>query len=210
MINKISKKKIIIFIIVVIVIPWLICDFLFFNTYEKAVFFVSQDSHLIETVVFILNYYLADLLPYFVAIFLLLNITSLTSVYIYILDQRSFESHFKLVALGPVIYVLNALFLLSTKLWPVMLLLIIINLLIAFILYVLFKQNEDELDDNYEDYEIVKIAGPFDTPMKADHYCDKFYHYWEIKFLQKGFKLDYRIVNDEPSQYHVEIYVTEN
>lgn len=208
MLKKLQNHKVVGILLSFISISWLLVAYLFFKKYLEAIYFVSLDAGVMETNVFVLNYYIKDLLPYFILIFLLLNLTLLTGV-IFLLVERKYGWISEKVMLAPFfIFGIAVIFCMTLKIWLVFLPLIVITLLISFILYSIYKINSDEVADVYEEYEIIKREGPFETELEASNYYTKFYQHWYRKFDEKNYQLHQRIKLDESNKYSVEIYVT--
>lgn len=196
--------------IIILFIIWLTYDFLFFKVYEVSIYFVSPNSNLLEKIIFVLNFYLSELYPYFIAIFVILNGTLLTIIFTYLSKKKNGNVNHLFEKILLLIFIVNSFYLLTTILWPIMLFFIVLSLVISFILLIVFKQNDEELDSSYEENEIIKVEGPFDNEWKAKSYYKKFFDYWEKKFLNLDLKLNNRIFMDIDENYYVEVYVTKN
>ncbi|MBO0437445.1 hypothetical protein [Vagococcus fluvialis] len=208
MLKKLQNYKIVGVILSFISISWLIVAYFFFKKYMEAIYFVSLDAGVMETNVFVLNYYLKDLFPYFIIIFLLLNLTLLTAV-IFLLVKRKYGWISEKVMLVPFfIFAIAVIFCMTLKIWLVFLPLIIITLLISFILYSIYKINSDDVLDGFEEYEVIKREGPFESQDEVENFYNKFCHYWLFKFSNQGFELNSRIYKGELEKYYIEIYLT--
>lgn len=210
MLKKLQSYKVIGILLSFISVSWLVLAYFFFEQYMEAIYFVSLDAGIIETNVFVLTYYIKELLPYFILLFILLNITLLMGI-IFILIEKNYGWISEKIRLVPFfIFGIAVFFCMTLKIWPILLPLVIITLLIGFIIYTVYKIKTDEITDDFEEYEVIKKEGPFDTQEEAENFYNKFCQYWRLKFSNKGLELNSRIFMGETKHYYLEIYVTEN
>lgn len=210
MFKKLQSHKVIGLLLSFISISWLIVTCFFFEKYMEAIYFVSVDAGVIETNVFVLTYYIKELLPYFILIFILLNVTLLVGVIFFVVKRKYGWISEKTMLVPFFIFGIAVFFCMTLKIWPILLLLVIIALLISFIIYTVYKVNMDEMIDDFEEDEVIKKEGPFNTREDAEHFYNEFCEYWTIKFLNKNLNLNSRIFMGETKYYYLEIYVTEN
>lgn len=208
MLKKLQNHKVVGILLSFISISWLLVAYFFFKKYLEAIYFVSLNAGVMETNVFVLNYYIKDLLPYFILIFLLLNLTLLTGV-IFLLVKRKYGWISEKVMLAPFfIFGIAVIFCMTLKIWLVFLPLIVITLLISFILYSIYKISNDDVVSDFEEFEVIKWEGPFESQEEAEKFYDKFCYYWLFKFSNQGFELNSRIYKGELEKYYIEIYLT--
>ncbi|OJG22689.1 hypothetical protein RU98_GL001963 [Enterococcus caccae] len=195
---------------IILLIGW-VTNFILFSTfYKEAMFYVDKEAKFIIQLLFVVNYYLSDVLTYLFVAFLLMTFNLFLLLMFYIKNKRegikqkemTYSTIMFLTIIG-----LNAIALLMTILWPLFLLLFIISLTIVYIIYVITKSLYEEKDETYEENELVKIEGPFQTKEAAEEYTKEFLAHWTDHFAKKEHRLVAFTNCDEKNEWHVEIIV---
>lgn len=193
-----------------LLIGWLTNFVLFSKFYEAAIFYVDKNAKFMIQLLFMVNYYLDDLLKYLFVAFLLMTLNLFLMLMFYIKNQREAikqkEMNYSMVGFLLIIGI-NVIALMKTILWPLFLLLFIVSLTIVYIIYVITTYLYEEKDEQYEENEIVKLEGPFQTKEAAESYTKEFLAHWTDHFAKKDYRLMERINQDEKNGWHVEIIV---
>ncbi|WP_430603205.1 hypothetical protein IGJ02_000566 [Enterococcus sp. DIV0724b] len=195
---------------ILLLIGW-ITNFVFFSRfYEEAIFYVDKNAKLIIQLLFVVNYYLEDLLKYLFVAFLLMTLNLFLILIFYIKNKQEVtkqkEMNYSMIAFL-VLLVVNVIALMTTIIWPLFLLLFIVSMTIVYIIYVITKYLYEEKDDRYEENETVKVEGPFQTKEAAEKYSKEFLAHWTDYFTKKGYNLVEYIECDASNEWHVEIIV---
>lgn len=195
---------------VILVIGWVTNFILFSRFYEEAVFYVDKKAKFIIQLLFMVNYYLDDLLKFLFVSFLLMTLNLFLILMFYIKNQRSVMKQ-KAITYSIILFLaiigINGIALLKTIVWPLFLLIFITSLTIVYIIYVITKYLHEEKDESYEENERIKVAGPFQTKEMAETYSEEFLAHWAKEFEKKGYCLINNINNDSKNEWHVEITV---
>lgn len=194
----------------VLVIGWITNFILFSRFYEEAVFYVDKKAKFIIQLLFMVNYYLDDLLKFLFVSFLLMTLNLFLILMFYIKNKRSVTKQKEItyaLILFLVIIGINGITLLKTIVWPLFLLIFITSLTIVYIIYVITNYLYEEKDESYEENEQIKAAGPFQTKEMAETYSEEFLAHWANEFEKKGYCLVNNINNDSKNEWYVEITV---
>ncbi|WP_207695811.1 hypothetical protein DOK67_0001475 [Enterococcus sp. DIV0212c] len=195
---------------VVLLIGWFTNAVFFSMFYEKAVFYVDKNAKFIIQVLFMMNYYLEDVLKHLFVAFVLMTLNLFLILMFYVKNKREVIKQKEMsysIVLFLMIIVVGGTALLRTILWPLFLLLFITSLTIVYIIYVITNYLYEEKDEAYEENELVKIEGPFQTKEAAEKYSKEFLAHWTDNFAKKGYSLVEYIKCDANNEWHVEIIV---
>ncbi|MBO0439838.1 hypothetical protein [Candidatus Enterococcus ikei] len=195
---------------IVLLIGW-ITNFVFFSRfYEEAVFYVDKNAKFIIQLLFMVNYYLDDLLKYLFVVFLLMTLNLFLILMFYIKNKQEVnkqkEMNYSMIVFL-VLLIINVITLMTTIIWPLFLLLFIVSMTIVYIIYVITNYLYEEQDELYEENETVKLEGPFQTKEAAEKYSKEFLAHWTDSFTKKGYSLVEFIKSDANNEWHVEIIV---
>lgn len=194
----------------ILLVGWITNFILFTRFYEGAMFYVDKNAKFIIQLLFIVNYYLSDVLTYLFVAFLLMTLNLFLLLMFYTKNKREGikqkERTYSMIVFLAIIGI-SAITLLITIIWPLFLLLFIVSLTIVYIIYVITKSLYEEKDESYEENEMVKVEGPFQTREAAEEYTKEFLAHWTDYFANKGHKLAGSIKCDEKNEWYVEIIV---
>ncbi|MGX7243616.1 hypothetical protein ACWOC1_02065 [Enterococcus quebecensis] len=186
-------------------------NFMFFSKfYEHAVFYIDKKDKFIIQLLFLMNYYLQDILKYLLIGFVLMTLNVLLVLMFYIQNKRGDikkkEMNGSMIAflLGIIV---NGIALMRTIIWPLFLVLFIASLTIVYIIYVITTYLYEDKDEFYEDNEQVKIEAHFQTKEDAEKYAKEFMAHWNDYFEKKGYRLVNHVKYDGKNQWHVEFVV---
>ncbi|EOH96812.1 hypothetical protein UAW_01770 [Enterococcus haemoperoxidus ATCC BAA-382] len=195
---------------IILLIGWITNFILFSRFYEGAVFYVDKNAKFIVQLLFLMNYYLSDVLTYLFIAFLLMTFNLFLLLMFYTKNKREgikqTESTYSMIVFLAIIGI-SAITLLMTIIWPLFLLLFIVSLTIVYVIYVITKSLYEEKDESYEENEVVKVEGPFQTKEAAEEYTKEFTEHWTNHFTKKGLSLVAFIKCDEKDEWYVEIVV---
>lgn len=193
-----------------LLIGWITNFVLFSRFYEEALFYVDKNAKFIIQLLFMVNYYLDDLLKYLFVAFLLMTINLFLVLMFYIKNKQEVtkqkEMTYSMVGFL-VLIVMNVIALMTTIIWPLFLLLFIVSMTIVYIIYVITNYLYEEKEEQYEENETVKIEGPFQTKEAAEKYTEEFLAHWTDHFSKKNYNLVECIKSDATNEWHVEIIV---
>ena len=88
-----------------------------------------------------------------------------------------------------------------------MILLIIVSLVIGYTLYVLYSKTSEGDQLTYDNSEVIKEAGPFQSQAEANIFLKEFCEEWQESFEDRKLLLVSKINNDTMNKYYVTIYV---
>ncbi|MBO0474051.1 hypothetical protein IGL98_000613 [Enterococcus sp. DIV0840] len=195
---------------IVLLIGWITNFILFSRFYEEAVFYVDKNAKFIIQLLFMVNYYLDDLLKYLFVAFLLMTLNLFLILMFYIKNKQEIsktkEMNYSMI-LFLVLIGINVIALLTTIIWPLFLILFIVSMTIVYIIYVVTNYLYEEKDERYEENETVKLEGPFQTKEAAEKYSKEFLAHWADYFSKKGYRLAEFVKCDANNEWHVEIIV---
>lgn len=195
---------------IALLIGWITNAVLFSRFYEEAIFYVDKRDKFIIQLLFMVNYYLDELLKYLFVAFLLMTLNLFLILMFYIKNRREVIKRKEMLYSIIVFLVLigiNVIALLTTIVWPLFLLLFIVSMTIVYIIYVITKYLYEEKDERYEENEIVKVEGPFQTKEAAEKYANEFLAHWMDHFAKKGYILMDNLTCHEENKWHVEFIV---
>ena len=193
-----------------LLVGWITNFILFSRFYEGAMFYVDKNAKFIIQLLFIVNYYLRDVLTYLFVSFLLMTFNLFLLLMFYTKNKREGvkqkERIYAIIVCLAIIGI-NALTLALTILWPLFCLLFVLSLTIIYIIYVITKSLYEEKNEGYEEGELVKVEGPFETKATAEAYTEEFLTHWTDYFAKKGYTLVSFIKHDEENEWYVEIII---
>ncbi|EOI00806.1 hypothetical protein UAW_00073 [Enterococcus haemoperoxidus ATCC BAA-382] len=195
---------------IVLLIGWITNTLLFSRFYEEAIFYVDKKDKYIIQLLFLVNYYLDDLLKYLFVAFLLMTLNLFLILRFYIKNRREVTKRKEMQYSMIVFLVLigfNIIALLTTIVWPLFLLLFIVSMTIVYIIYVITKYLYEEKDERYEENELVKVGGPFQTKEAAERYANEFLAHWKNHFAKNGYILVDNLTCHDKTKWQVEIIV---
>ncbi|OTN83841.1 hypothetical protein A5819_003660 [Enterococcus sp. 7E2_DIV0204] len=195
---------------IALLIGWITNAVLFSRFYEEAIFYVDKRDKFIIQLLFMVNYYLDDLLKYLFVAFLLMTLNLFLILMFYIKNRQEVIKRKEMLYSIIVFLVLigiNVIALLTTIVWPLFLLLFIVSMTIVYIISVITKYLYEEKDERYEENEIVKVEGPFQTKEAAEEYVNEFLDHWTEYFVGKGYILISEMAFDDEYKWNVEIIV---
>lgn len=194
----------------ILLVGWVVNFVFFWKFYEQAVFYVDKEAKFIVQLLFISTYYLSDVLIYLFSSFLLMTLNMLLLLILHSKDKRSSVKSKQakiLLNFSSLIIVVNLILLLRTIVWPLFLLMFIASVTIVYIVYAVTKYLYEEQEESYEENELIKEMGSFETKEAADEYSDHFLAYWSKEFEKKGYCLISTVKNNPENGWHVEIIV---
>nr|MBO1354333.1 hypothetical protein [Enterococcus sp. DIV0212c] len=193
-----------------LLIGWVVNFILFSKFYEEAFFYVDKKANFIVQLLFMVNFYLEDILKYLFITFLLMTLNLFLILMFYIKNKKELTDSKKMtysLIVFLVILGINGVAMLKTIVWPLFLLLFIASLTIVFIIYVITKYLYEEKDEFYEENEVVKKQGSFQTKEEAEQYAKDFITHWLEYFEKKGYTLMDSITEGEENEWYVEVIV---
>ncbi|XUB58004.1 hypothetical protein IGJ02_002263 [Enterococcus sp. DIV0724b] len=195
---------------IVLLIGWIINFILFSRFYEESIFYVDKQAKLLIQLLFLVNYYLNDLVLYLFVSFLLMTLNLLVILMLCIESRKSVSKQYKIkyiMILMLIIIGINAVALLKTIIWPLFLLLFIFSLTVVYIIYVITNYLYEGKDETYEENELVKKEEGFQTKEEAEKYSKEFLSYWAEDFEKNGYRLVNSIKKDQKNEWYVEFIV---
>ncbi|EOL46366.1 hypothetical protein I580_01635 [Enterococcus caccae ATCC BAA-1240] len=194
---------------IVLLVGWITNFILFSRFYKESIFYVDKQAKLVIQILFMVNYYLEDVLLYLFVSFLVMTLNLLLILMFYIKSKQSMvrqkEMKYSMI-LFLIIIGINAIALLNTIIWPLFLLVFIFSLTVVYIIYVITKYLYEGKDELYEDNELIKIEVGFQTKEEAEKYTEEFLTYWADDFERKGYRLVDSIKKDPKKEWYVEFF----
>lgn len=203
--KKIKKNQFLLFSLIILLFGWGIYFHQFYKVYQMADFFTDSNAAVLVKLVYVFTYYGDLLVPYVVVGFILLNLNMLFLLVTCFISPKETNSHSVLTWIAGGMFLLATTAFMFTSIWPLMSILIVVSLVIAYTLYTVFRKSYEETK-NYEEYELIKEAGPFTSEEEAEAFFEEFRDHWSPTFARKNLVLVPKIILVEQA-YQLKIHV---
>lgn len=189
---------------------WYVYYVFFCKFYNEAFFYVEKKAKLIIQLLFMTTYYSTEVLIYSTIAFMLMTLNLLLFLLFFIQNKQKNTVQKQTKAVLIVFLLMFSVIqvkLLSTILWPIFLILVILSLTVIYIIFAVTKYLYEENEIEYEENEPLKVAGPFENLEEANDFSKEFLLYWQDYFSKKNLKLEYSINQGEQNKYFVDFNI---
>lgn len=189
----------------VLILFWGVYTYFFQLTYSDAKDFATEGAQPIVQILEILNFRATELLPYFIVFFSLTSLSLLYLLYLFLFITKYNLNVFPLICLSILFFIviginfINKLSIVFLLLSGVSILLMVSITLTVKYLYV------DKV--TYEEGEIIRVKGPFETEAKANQYAEIELEKFKEEFKNIDLYAKASVWLEDTGKYFVDIYI---